>query len=95
MSAPLHLGARTHGELKDRALAMRLDYDLSVRTISQRLGVPRSTVGGWVRGHGETREWRDCKLCKETFTFASSKKVFCSRNCGQKYGRTFLGWAAS
>jgi hypothetical protein len=83
-------GERTAGSgLRDVALVLRLDHDLSIRTISQRLGVPRSTVGGWLRDVGETREWRECRLCGEHFTFVSSKKRFCDHRCAAKHLRVF------
>lgn len=83
--------ARTRGSLKDRAYVLRMDHDLSIRTISERLGVPRSTVGGWLRGHGETREMRTCLACQDDFTFISSKQVYCSPRCRWRRKTSALG----
>lgn len=75
--------------LKDRALALRLDHGLSVRAIGERLGVPRSTVGGWLGGQGECHFTRDCLLCKHTFFAGSDLARFCGSRCRKKHLAVF------
>lgn len=80
--------------LKDRAYALRMDHDLSIRAIAARLGMSRSVVGGWLKGQGETRHFFDCKLCDETFMASSTKPLFCCRQHADKHYSIFGAVAA-
>jgi len=75
--------------LKQRAIMLRLDYDMSIRAIAQRLGVGRSTVGEWVRGHGEVVYYITCKLCGERAAKERAHALFCSPPCADKHYKIF------
>jgi Homeodomain-like domain len=62
---------------------------LSIRQIADRLGVPKGTVGGWLRGRGEWYEVRECELCGERFIAASGRQRFCTRQHAKKHRRVF------
>jgi transcriptional regulator with XRE-family HTH domain len=70
------------------ALALRAD-GLSITQIADRLGLARSTVGGWVRGRGEWFEIRACKLCGERFIRNSGAQQFCTTAHAKKYRSVF------
>ena len=80
----LHRPTRHHAE-RVRETARRLRREgKTVTQIAAELGVPRSTVGGYVRGVEVTRY---CLLCKDPA--AGEYSNFCSRAHGQKYYATF------
>jgi Homeodomain-like domain len=62
---------------KANALALRAG-GLSIQQVADRLGVPHSTVGQWLRGRGEWYEVRECELCGERFIRASGAQRFCT-----------------
>jgi Homeodomain-like domain len=70
------------------ALGLRAS-GLSIRQIADRLGVPKGTVGDWVRGRGEWYEVRGCELCGERFIPAGGRQRFCSRQHAVKHRRVF------
>lgn len=84
--------ARTHGAMKERAMALRLDQDMSIHQIAEHLDLPKSTVGQWVRGHGETNILRECPMCRHSFFAGRKDKVFCRHACRTKYRDVFGGW---
>ena len=73
---------------KANALGLRAD-GLSISEIAERLGVPRGTVGGWLRGRGEWYEIRECRLCGERFIAASGRQRFCAPAHAGKHRRVF------
>jgi transcriptional regulator with XRE-family HTH domain len=73
---------------KANALALRAN-GLSIQQIADRLGVPHSTVGQWLRGRGEWYEIRDCELCGEPFIRASGAQRFCTPQHANKHRRLF------
>jgi Homeodomain-like domain len=73
---------------KANAHALRAN-GLSIRQIADRLGVPKGTVGGWLRGRGEWYEVRECELCGERFIPASGRQRFCTPYHGAKHRRVF------
>jgi Homeodomain-like domain len=73
---------------KANAYALRAN-GLSIGQIADRLSVPESTVGGWLRGCGEWYEVRVCELCGERFIPASGRQRFCTRQHAAKHRRVF------
>jgi hypothetical protein len=73
---------------KANALGLRAN-GLSIRQIADRLGVPRATVAGWLRGRGEWYEVRECELCGERFIAATARQRFCTPQHAAKHGRVF------
>jgi len=73
---------------KANALGLRAN-GLSIRQIADRLGVPRGTVAGWLRGRGEWYEVRECALCGERFIAASGRQRFCTPQHQTKHRRVF------
>jgi Homeodomain-like domain len=73
---------------KANALGLRAN-GLSIRQIADRLGVPRGTVAGWLRGRGEWYEVRTCELCGERFIPASGRQRFCTPQHAAKHRRVF------
>ena len=73
---------------KANANALRAN-GLTIARIADRLGVPRATVGGWLRGRGEWYEVRECALCGERFIAASGRQRFCTRKHAAKHRRVF------
>jgi uncharacterized protein YjcR len=73
---------------KANARALRAN-GLAIRAIAERLGVPVSTVAGWVRGRGEWCEVRECELCGERFIAASGRQRFCTPAHQAKHRRVF------
>jgi uncharacterized protein YjcR len=64
---------------RDRANAHALRANgLSIREVAERLGVPASTVGDWLRGRGEWYTVRECRLCGERFIPANGRQRFCT-----------------
>jgi Homeodomain-like domain len=80
-----------HEHKRAHACALRA-HGLTITQISDRLGVPRSTVGGWLLGEGEWFDVRDCQLCGERFIPASPRQVFCCRQHASKYKRIYGSW---
>jgi hypothetical protein len=79
----------THREwAKANALGLRAN-GLSIRQIADRLGVPKGTVGEWLRGRGEWYEVRECALCGERFIAAAGKQRFCTPQHAAKHARVF------
>jgi hypothetical protein len=74
--------------LKANALGLRAN-GLSIRQIAERLGVPKGTVGGWLRGRGEWYEVRECELCGERYIPATGRQRFCTREHARKHRRVF------
>jgi transcriptional regulator with XRE-family HTH domain len=73
---------------KANAHALRAN-GLSIRQISERLGIPESTVSDWLRGRGEWYEVRECLLCGERFIAGHGAQRFCSKAHGSKYASVF------
>jgi hypothetical protein len=73
---------------KANAFALRAN-GLSIREVAERLGVPKGTVGGWLRGRGEWYAIRECELCGERFIAASSQQRFCTSAHQHKHRRVF------
>ncbi len=73
---------------KANAHALRAN-GLTIAEIADRLGVPRATVGGWLRGRGEWYEVRECALCGERFIAVSGRQRFCTRQHAAKHRRVF------
>ena len=78
----------TRERAKANALGLRAN-GLTIVRIAERLGVPRATVGGWLRGCGEWYEVRECELCGERFIAASGRQRFCTRKHAAKHRRVF------
>jgi transcriptional regulator with XRE-family HTH domain len=70
------------------ALGLRAN-GLSIRQISERLGIAHGTVADWLRGRGEWYEVRECLLCGERFIASSGVQRFCCRAHAAKYSRVF------
>lgn len=69
--------------MMDRARFLKSNGD-SVRTIAAKLGVPRATVGDWVRGMNVEATYHvDCQGagCTERFTALRPFARFCSLKC--------------
>jgi hypothetical protein len=73
---------------KANALGLRAN-GLSIRQIADRLGIPRGTVAGWLRGRGEWYEVRTCELCGERFIPAGGRQRFCTPQHRAKHRRVF------
>ena len=73
---------------KANALALRAG-GLSIQQVADRLGVPHSTVGQWLRGRAEWYEVRECELCGERFIRASGAQRFCTPQHAGKHRRLF------
>jgi hypothetical protein len=73
---------------KANALGLRAS-GFSIGQIAERIGVPESTVGGWLRGRGEWYEVRECVLCGERFVAASGVQRFCTRQHADMHRRVF------
>jgi transcriptional regulator with XRE-family HTH domain len=73
---------------KANALALRAN-GLSISQVAERLGVPRGTVGQWLRGRGEWYEVRECRLCGERFIAGSGIHRFCTPQHAAKYRSVF------
>jgi hypothetical protein len=80
---PLPRNERAYG----RALLLRAN-GASITAIAQQIGVPRTTVGGWLHGHGEW--WRECRLCGAPFTPNSGAQRFCTPEHAEKHYRVFV-----
>lgn len=66
-------------ELRHQACLLRHQGD-SVRVIADTLGVPRATVGGWVRGIAvETAMVRYCQHCGGAFLASRSDQKWCCK----------------
>ena len=73
---------------KANALALRAN-GLTIAQVAERLGVPKASVGGWLRGRGEWYEVRECALCGKPFIAASGRQRFCTRQHAKKHRRVF------
>jgi hypothetical protein len=73
---------------KANALALRAN-GLTIKQIAEHLGVPKATVGGWLRGRGEWYEVRECALCGESFIAAHGRQRFCIPQHRAKHRRVF------
>ena len=82
---PLPRFERAYG----RALLLRAN-GMSITAIAQEIGVARSTVGDWLRGHGEYSEIRECRLCGDPFTPNSGAQRFCRPEHADKHYRVFV-----
>jgi Homeodomain-like domain len=72
-----------------RALLLRAN-GMSITAIAQQIGVARTTVGGWLRGHDGYSEIRECRLCGDPFTPNSGAQRFCTRAHADKHYRVFV-----
>jgi transposase-like protein len=82
---PLRHNERAYG----RALLLRAN-GMSITAIARQIGVARTTVGDWLRGHGEYSEIRECRLCGEPFTPNSDAQRFCTPEHAAKHYRVFV-----
>jgi transcriptional regulator with XRE-family HTH domain len=58
----------------------------SVRVIATKLGVPRATVGDWLRGTAARPTYsRVCFICGATFTAARSHAKACPHHNGEQW----------
>ena len=79
---------RTYPE-STKATARRLRREgLSISLVAREMGIPRATVGKWLRGEGETRILKVC-WCGERFYAASDKARSCSHAHSIKRYKTF------
>jgi transcriptional regulator with XRE-family HTH domain len=60
----------------------------SIRTIAAELGVPRATVGDWLRGFGEPMYVKTC-WCGQTFVSRLADAKSCSRAHMRKRWRLY------
>lgn len=69
--------------LRARALALRLDHDMSLGDVARTLGVSHGAVGAWLRGIGQTRYIYTCKdeACGEAYFAYSTNAQYCSARC--------------
>src|SRR5687768_13374971 len=75
---------------RERANANRLRAEgLSIAEIAARLGVPRGTVGGWLRGKGERWLIRECALCGERFVTHTALQRYCAPAHQAKHRRLY------
>lgn len=66
---------------RERALALRRQGQ-SIRTIADRLNVPRSTLGGWLHGIGRTVSagfLGECGWCGDLFFTTHPRRRYCCR----------------
>ena len=71
---------------RKRAEAFRLRREgLSMAEIGERIGVPWSTVQGWLGGYGERALVRECKLCGERFITSTALQVYCTPAHARKH----------
>jgi IS30 family transposase len=71
---------RDSAALRNRARLIRLQEGLSARAIAARLGVPRATVGDWIKGIGETRHDYQCGRCgQHTYRLRSHARYCCDK----------------
>jgi hypothetical protein len=69
-----------------RAEAFRLRREgRSLAEIGERIGVPWSTVQGWLRGYGERCLVRECKLCGEGFITSTALQLYCTPAHARKH----------
>ena len=69
-----------------RANAHKLRAEgLSIAEVADRLQVPRSTVGEWLRGVGERCVIGECALCGERFVTSTARRRFCCSYHASKY----------
>jgi hypothetical protein len=68
----------------NRARALRWQGD-SIREIAVVLGIPKSTVAGWVRGlEDEAAMLRYCRWCGDAFLTNRRDRTFCCvRHCSE------------
>jgi hypothetical protein len=79
----------THRPEHVRQTVLRLRREgESVRTIAKQLGVPKSTVGDWIRGQGEPRFLNTC-WCGERFYSTRWDALSCSPEHSWKRARIF------
>jgi hypothetical protein len=79
-----------NGRERERANANALRANgLSISQVADKLGVPRGTIGDWLRGRGEWYEVRDCELCGERFIAGHGAQRFCSSAHAHKHRRVF------
>lgn len=72
----------------DQALFWR-EQGLSYREVSEKLGVPKSTVADWLRNVGEYWQYRKCRLCGEMFRCYHWRRVYCCKEHGRKWERIY------
>jgi hypothetical protein len=61
----------------------------SIREVAEQLGLPPSTVAGWLRGVGKCHRLGTCQLCGEPFVTSSPRRRFCTEAHAQKYRAIF------
>lgn len=64
--------------LTQRQRAYRLrDENFSITEIAEQLGIPRSTIGDWLKGEGEFFRDAECVDCGAHILIVSSRKFYC------------------
>lgn len=73
--------ARSDVQERERALALRSEGE-SIRAIADQLDVPRSTLGGWLRGIGRSVSGGflgECGWCGDLFFTTHPRRRHCCR----------------
>lgn len=55
--------------------------NLSIRAISERTGIPHSTLGGYLKGEGEAFYEMECAHCGEPILAFRPHRRYCSKRC--------------
>jgi hypothetical protein len=65
----------------NEAFRLRMDEHMPIRAISEIVGIPRSTLGEYLLGQGESFHEFPCKQCGREMFAQVSTKIFCSHRC--------------
>src|SRR4051795_676283 len=74
----------TRERARSEAFGLRRE-GLSMAEIGERVGVPWSTVRGWLGGYGERALVRECKLCGERFITSTALQLYCTPAHARKH----------
>ena len=64
-------------ELRDRGVA--------IKTIALLIDVPKSTVGDWLNGYGETVYEIRCEACGSDFVAFNALRRYCTNSCRRRF----------